>query len=896
MKHVTTCLLALGLTGCASATAAKAPASAAARPVPAAAAPSAAPVGAPSGAAADTTRRGTPGLKPFAEVTRGAEHRAGFLDTYEKGDQLFLAIPGDRLGKDFLLSYQIAQGIGAAGVYGGTMLNIFEGSIVALERRGDRVFLVRRPTRFTAPEGSPAARAVELSFGSSVLESAKIESVRDDGTVLVNVYDWMVSDLSGVGDRLRVALATRPGTPPPVAFEKGRSRLESVKAFPENLNIRAKLTYRPSQPVGLPSVPDGRYLPVTVAYVFAELPQAPMEPRLADDRVGYFLTVRKDFSRDDAGFFVRQINRWRLEPGERVGNLVKPKKPITYHLDPNIPEAYRPYVKAGVEAWNAAFEAAGWKDAIRAEMLPEGADAEDLRYATLRWNTSDQPGYGAIGPSIVDPRTGEILDADILFEASMVGGFKREWRTTVTPAAALEELFAEPTESGEWASLAGEISAQGSLLRAMLAAAEEIGPSDAVPLEYVGEALKWVTMHEVGHTLGLRHNFRSSADTPLEKLHDRGWAEQNGVFSSVMEYPALNLAGRKKPKGYVYNPGVGSYDRWAVTYGYTPDAAHAPRVAREAARPGHAYGTDEDARGPGALDPTVNVYDLGSDPLAWGKERAELIRGIWPDLPRHVLSDNGRYADLTDAFGSLLVQYGRALSTGVKYIGGQYQYRDRVGDPNGRAPFVPVPAAKQREALAFLAEYGFSERAFQVPPAVLAQLGANRWSHWGETNSYGGRIDYPFAENVLALQRALLRQITSPYVFGRIRDAELKFGSRNTLPVPELMSGLTRAVWSEVYGAERNIPALRRDLQRAYLDQLTELVATPPARLPGDARAVARMQLTELNRRIGARLSGGADAYTRAHLAESRARIERALEAGLDVELRSRPATPGGSN
>ncbi|MDP9348499.1 MAG: zinc-dependent metalloprotease, partial [Gemmatimonadota bacterium] len=704
--------------------------------------------------------------------------------------------------------------------------------------------------------------------------------------VLVNVYDWMVSDLSGVGDRLRSALAPTPGmgTPPPVAFEKGRSRLESVKAFPENLNVRAKLTYRPSQPASLASVPDGRYVPVTVAYVFAELPKTPMEPRAADDRVGYFMTVRKDFSREDERFFVRQINRWRLEPGERVGSLVKPKQPITYYLDPNIPEAYRPYMKAGVEAWNAAFEAAGWKDAVRAEMLPEGADAEDLRYATLRWNTSDQPGYGAIGPSIVDPRTGEILDADILFEASMVNGFRREWKTTVSPAAALEELFAEPTQSGEWASLAGELSAQGSLLRAMLAASEEIGPGEVVPMSYVGEALKWVTMHEVGHTLGLRHNFRSSADTPLEKLHDREWTGRNGVFSSVMEYPALNLAGRKKPGGYVYNPGVGSYDRWAVTYGYTPDAAQAARVAREAAKPGHAYGTDEDAVGPGALDPTVNPFDLGADPLAWGKERAELVRGMWNDLPRHVLSDNTRYADLTDAFGTLMTHYVRALGTGVKYIGGQYQYRDRVGDPDARAPFVPVPVAKQQEALAFLTEYGFSERAFQVPPRLLAQLGANRWSHWGEQNSFGGRIDYPFTEHVLAVQRSLLRQVTSPFVFGRIRDAELKFGSRNTLPVTELMAGLTRSIWSEVYAGERSIPTLRRELQRAYLDQLTELVATPPARLPGDARAVARMQLTELNRRIGQRLSGGADDYTRAHLAESRARIERALEAGLDVE------------
>lgn len=838
------------------------------------------------------------GLKPFAEVTRGTTVKAGFFDTYQKGDKLYIAVPQDRLGQEFLINYKIAQGIGAGGLFGGTMLNIFEGSIVAFERHGERVFLVQRPHRFVAGADPAIQKAVELSFSSSVLASAKIEAMREDSALVFNIHDWLVSDLSGIGERVNFAIS-RPGREGRATFDKDRSYLESVKAFPDNLNLRAKLTFRPQQPTMIGSVPDSRFIPVSIHYSFARLPERPMEPRAADDRVGYFMTVHKDFSNDDGdSFFVRYVNRWRLEPknpeAAARGEMVEPVKPITYYLDPNIPEVYRPFIIDAVESWNRAFEAAGWRNAIRAEMLPEDADPEDLRYATIRWNTSDQPQYGAIGPSIVDPRTGEILDADILIEANMVLGFKRDWRTKVSPGVALEEMLtATPEElaylaaGGEAASLGASLSAQGTLLRALLAAQGEIGPGDAVPLEYVGQALKWVTMHEVGHTLGLRHNFRSSTDTPLEMLGDAAWAEERGVFSSVMEYPTVNLDALGKG-GYFYNPGAGSYDLWAISYGYTHDAARAAAIAREAAKPGHAYGTDEDARGPGALDPTVNVYDLGADPLAWGKSRAKLIAGLWPTLPDNVLEDNARYADLTDAYRTLLTEYARALAPAVKYIGGQYQYRDHVGDPNGRAPFVNVPKERQREALEFLREFAFDENAFALPREVLARFGANRWSHWGENNTWSGRIDFPLLEQVLGLQTTLLNQVTDAFVFARIRDAEQKFGAAEVLTVPELMLGLTRSIWSEVWtGGARSIPATRRDLQRAYLDRMTAILVTPPSRMPADARAVARMRLQDLDRRIAARVSAASlDDYTRAHLLESRARIAKALDAGLEAEKR----------
>ena len=905
-RHFSLTVLATGALGIAASGCAATPkATQAPAPAPATtSAASAAPAGATASAAGGPNAPGPkgPSYRPFGELTAGATARPGFFDTYEKDGNLYMVVPKARLGEDFLLAFEIAQGIGSRGLFGGTMFPIFEGNVVAFERHEDKLFLVERPMHYRAPAGSATERAVKLSYGASVLETAKIESWGKDSAAVINIRDWVLSDLSDVGQAVRQAVAARPGTPGRATVDRSRSYVQSVKGFPENVNVRAQLTFVPGEPVNIGSVPDSRYIPLAIHYSFAKLPATPMTPRLADDRMGYFLTVHKDFTRDDESFFVRYVNRWRLECSERrEGELCYPKKPIVYYVDPNVPEDYRGAMIAGVNAWAKAFESAGFKDAIHAEMLPEGADAEDVRYPTLRWNTSDQPGYGAIGPSIVDPRSGEVLDADILFEATMVRGFKRDWRTSVNPAAAVEAMLGSPDVASastapdgtalalESPAFADALSAQGALLRAVLAARGEIGPNDPVPAAYVSQALTWVVMHEVGHTLGLRHNFRSSADTPLDRLHDAAWTRENGVFSSVMEYPSLNLAPKGTDAGLYYNSGIGSSDRWVISYGYATDAAKAKEIARQAAQSGHAFGTDEDARGPGALDPTVNPFDLGADPLAWGKERAALIAALWPSLPQRVLADDRRYADMTDALNTLLGQYVQALATGVKYIGGQYQYRDHVGDPNGRPPFVPVPKAKQREALEFLETSAFGENAFDVPRDVLARLGANRWTHWGEDNTYNGRIDYPLHELVLGAQRSLLAQVMNPFVFARIRDAESKFGAEKVLTIPEFVRGLTGSIWSEVYegGAHGagNVTATRRDLQRLYVDRMSELVVGNPERMPADARAVARYQLIDLKRRVDARLASGAamDAYTRAHLSESSARIGKVLDASLSL-------------
>lgn len=829
----------------------------------------------------------------FTELTKDAEKFEGFFNMYRKDGKLYMAISEEDLNKDFLMNFEISEGIGSSGLFGGTMLNIFEAALVALEKHDGKIFLVQKPHRYTAEQGTPQEKAVDLSYGNSVLETAKVEAEKE-GTILIDVYNWFVSDLSQVGRRVQGAVSSRPGQPGRASLDKSRSHLKMVKSFPENSYVEVKLTFKNNERFGPRTVPDARYIPVSIHYNMVKLPEQPMKPRMADDRAGYFMTVHKDFTNEDDNFFKRYVNKWRLECADEPGDdgLCTPQKPIVYYIDHTVPDQYRQAMKEGVEEWGRAFEAAGFRNAIQAKILPEDADAADIRYSTLRWNTSDQTGYGAIGPSVVDPRTGEVLDADILFEANMLIGFRDSHRELVEPRNAIDEIFNVTEEElkasshNEMESFYLEMGMQLDVKRGVLQAKGLIKPGDPVPKEYLDQAFRWVTMHEVGHTLGLRHNFRSSVDTPLDKLYDEDWTKENGVFSSVMDYPTINVSPDSEEGNY-YNPSVGSYDMWVISYGYTPDDEKAQDIARLAAQPGHAYGSDEDARGPSAIDPHVNVFDLGADPLAWGKERADLLKELILKVPETALADNLPYSEATDLFNTYFFQYSRALAPAVKYIGGQHQYRDHVGDPDGRMPFVPIAKEKQEEALSMIIEYALVDEAFNVPQEIYQQFGADRWSHWGNNNTYRGRIDYPLHQYMLGVQQSLLSQLLNGNRLSRIRDAEVKFGAENTVTIPELMGTITNAIWSEVWTAPgENISSNRRDLQRAYVDAMSRLVTDAPSGTPADARSVARFKLADLKSRIDRRLSPpfSFDTYTEAHLREVQTRIEKTLEADLDLE------------
>jgi hypothetical protein len=401
----------------------------------------------------------------------------------------------------------------------------------------------------------------------------------------------------------------------------------------------------------------------------------------------------------------------------------------------------------------------------------------------------------------------------------------------------------------------------------------------------------------------------------MAKLHDKAWTAQNGLVASVMDYATPNIDYTSAHQGEYYGVWPGTADAWMIRYGYAPSGAgdvdadyeFARRIADESEHPGNEYSTDEDTNGPFALDPRTNHWDLGDDPMAFARERASWISDLWknPKLEEKVLGEGGEYPVLRRAMDGLFEQYGIALNLAVKWVGGQFNSRSHRGQPGAITPLQPVPAARQREALDFIAGRGFAVNAFSVDPGLLNKLGPDRWSHWGVGEQFGiftgPRLDYNFNDKALAIQAGLLETLTAPMLLARVREAESR--AADAYRMSEHFDRLTRAIWGEVGGASAPAlkalegPGTRRDLQRAYVDRLASLMVAPPTGTPDDARALARLQLTRIDGRASRTLAGELPLgdYTRAHLMESRARIKRALEAGREAD--AAPARgPGGPN
>lgn len=861
-------------------------------------------------------------FKPYDEVLKDTKPIEGFIKFHLKRDQtLFAEIRPDQLDADFGLMMHYSRGLGDFNVHDG-LPAIGNTRLMRFSRVGDQLLLVHRNSRFTAEAGTPMATSLADNVGHSIVAAFDIKAEHQESkNLVIEVTDFFVSDYANDAQFLRFYYGNKP-----VNFDKNRSYVDGVLGFPDNVEVDALLTFKANDfpRFGGAGVSDWRSIPIGMRYSLFKLPESPMQPRFADDRVGHFLTAVKDFSRDQKETsYVRYVERWRLEKQDPTAEISEPVRPIVFYIDRSVPVEYRKYVKEGIEGWNKAFEAAGFRNAIVAKQAPtpdEDADwsAEDIRYSTVRWTAAHSMGY-AIGPSQTDPRTGELLNADVLISSTFVRSWLNDWLELADPAAKLEryaevERFRQrlPAElRGRFCMAEAGKAHQLGVQYALLLGLDVLPPGSPMPEEYLGDAIRDLVLHEVGHTLGLRHNFKGSSGIPYERLNDTSFTREHGLTLSVMDYGPVNVAPDPDRQGHFWNKEVGTYDVWAIKYAYMPiyagslaatngsngsngstsvtlaspeeELSTLREIASQAADPFHTYGTDEDNwLGPFAVDPLTNAWELGSDPLLYARDRAAIVARVTPRLESRLIEEGEGYQRLRGAVNSLVFERYISLYPVTKTVGGLYFVRDHKGDPNQRMPFTPVPADKQRQAVRLLIDQAFDEDAFDFDPAMLNKLAPNRYSHWGMGS--GTPVDFPAHDLIDQVQRFLMANLMDPIRIQRMIDNELR-ATGEPYTAAELFNEMTQAIWSELDGERsRSVNSFRRNLQRRYTDHLIEVMLSTAPTVPEDARSLSRLHLKRIAERVDAALDRGAvDDFSVAHLDETKARIERALRAQTNL-------------
>lgn len=826
--------------------------------------------------------------KPFADVIKDAKQQDGFLPVWRKDDKVWLEIPEAVIGQDMMFSANVSQSVGERGLYASQMGPDW---VAQFRRVGNTLQLVARNTAYRAGSDVATKASVQQAFSDSLLASAPVASAPhpERKSVLVDA-SFLLADILGYSTRIEYAFRL------PYGFDRGNSSIEKTRADADITTLNARMHFAtprmpapPMMPSPVPTppppstTPDARSFFVGVVYNFAPLPKVAMAPRLADPRLGHFTEAFTDFSGDmKPNQRVHYITRWRLEKKDPQAALSEPVKPITYWLDRNIPARYRASVEAGVLEWNKAFEKIGFKNAVVAKQQPDDADFDtlDASHASIRWFVGADVGF-AIGPSKADPRSGEILDADIGMSDVFARGSRR---LVVEDLAAssdqrLAQLMGQHRE-GQTCTYAHEAASELHMALDLLEARGEVAPDSPEAEAIVQQVIKDTIMHEVGHTLGLKHNFKASTTITREQLRSKSFTESRGISGSVMDYNAYNLSLRGEPASTLNNTTLGAYDYWAIEYAYKPveaqnEVAELARIAARSTEPALAFADDADADGPAGVDPTVNRFDLGDDPLAWYQRRLSLSRELW----QRVQARTPKVGDdplrtrrvLGSGFRQLLVMPDLVS----KYVGGLYIVRELPGP--SQSIYKPVEPARQREALKFITEAFFKVDSFNFRPEFLAQAGPD-YTEWERA----GPLNIP--DTVLQLQTRTLDRLMNAATARRVLDqvSYLPDAQRkNALGLAEVYGTVQGAVWAELKGSGE-VDRMRRNLQREHLKRVQGLLTRTDATMPADAVSLVRWHAERLQGEMrGALGKPGLSVDTRAHLQESLGRLTESLRATM---------------
>jgi hypothetical protein len=773
-----------------------------------------------------------PKIKPYEEViTKEAEADEGVFTLQKLKEKLYYEIPESELGSDFLWVSRIAKtslGVG----YGGQKLGT---RVVRWERHGDEILLRNISYSVVADENLPISLAVASSNNDTIIKKFDIKAFGPDGQSVVDVTSLFETEVMEFSARSRLRAH---------GFDKERSFVESAISFPENIEVRATHTFtKPPETSGQTTrQPEDPFLgrgmepgsaTVLMHYSMVSLPDEPIMPRLYDPRVGYFTVTQTDYGRTEHKAVERQyITRWRLEKKDPEAEISEPIQPIVYWIDPATPEKWRPFVKRGVEKWQEAFEMAGFKNGIIAKQGPTPEvdpewHPEDARYSVIRWLPSDIE--NAMGPHVNDPRSGEILESDIHFYHN-VQNLLRSWYFL------------------------------------------QVGPLDPrahklpFPDDLMGDLIEYVVAHEVGHTLGFRHNMKASSLYPLEKIRDREWVSEMSHTPTLMDYSRFNYVAQPEDNIEVGDliPKIGPYDKWATMWGYKPiPEADSPddelktlnRWALEQDQTIYLQFSTEgtDGSDPGELTEAVGDIDA-VQATRLGLKNLERVSELMLAATSEEAKD---WDDLEEIYGRMLGQWVREMNHVAALVGG-FNSRQRHAGQDG-VRFLIVPRERQEEALSFLIENALQTPIFMIQPEILRRI---------EPEGVLSRIN--------SSQRSVLNSLLSTSRFERLTEQGAIDGEK-AYPAEEFLSDLRQGIWSEVYSAPKEIDAFRRNLHRSYLDVIDSRLNGTGAK-SSDLRAFLRGELNQLKSDIGAAISGFGDDPSRYHLDDVLTEISRILD------------------
>jgi hypothetical protein len=869
-----------------------------------------------------------------------------------KDQQVYAELPGNFASQKYFIALTVASGDRFAGLQGRDMYVYW--------RRYDRRLALIEPNveiRSTGDEQSKSS--VKRLFTDTVLLDVPIVTMGPGGGPIIDLDDLFVGQAfkffgsSAVNREIRNLFS-----------------VTKAKAFPENVEVAFE-------------VPNVQGKLQQLHYSVSVIPENPsFKPRAADERIGFFTTSYADYGKYvEDQVRTRYINRWQLEKADSSLAMSPPKEPIKFYIESSTPVRYRRWVRDGILAWNRAFEKIGNDNAVVVEYqdaatnLNMDKDPEDVRFNFVRWLNND---IGtAIGPSRVNPMTGQILDADIILTDGWIRHFRLQFEK-VLPEIATESFNAEtlawladhpmwdprvrlarPSEreqvmeqlarqarqplaghpagasrdkfigTQEFDGLIGRTSqlnglclaAQGqafdvALMRMhmdiAMAAEEPVQADkpkkedkkkepmiDGMPESFIGPLLSHLVAHEVGHTLGLRHNFKASSLNTLAEMNSKEFRESGKpLVASVMDYTPINIRPNDaETQGKFAMEGIGPYDMWAIEYGYTFDADLKPILAR-VAEPGLDYGTDEDTGGP---DPLARRYDFGKDPLNYAKSQIELAKYHRGRLIDKFVKDGESWAKAREGYELTISLQFRSVDTMANWVGGTFVHRDKKGDKNARPPLDPVPAADQRNALTFVIANAFQDDAFGLTPELARHLTTDKWLDGEDYISAFDDSTWPLHDRIMGLQASTLTMLMNPTTLRRVYDNEVVIPSeQDALTLAELMGTIKDSIWTELGDKPEKeysprspmISSLRRNLQKEHLNRLLDL-AMPGAGTSAAFKpiaALAQLQLRELAQQTKSCLEGcdgKVDTYTKAHLTETLSVIEKALDSQFIYNAKS---------